>query len=417
MNPYGAVPRALEGTRQTLREIMTDFVSQKLQESKLQLALGEMDLERKALELEGEKERARTAVDLSKLAMEQGYRKERLGLDKKRLAETTRHAKAAETAAEQRLGEQARHAKAMESTAQQRADILQSQEDWLNEAKTPDVWAGELGLSPTQQEIFRSYFPEGTSLSRRDVQEQVKDLKENPVMHFKFRLLGNIDRLEEMGSRLADPDLTAEDKKALEANYDTLYGKTQRLKTLVDYIDQGKTKLTPEQYRDLRDDAMLAWDTLDEGSRERLGGDYKKFEKAYVDDYTDILKKGNLNLKELKRKKTAAKPGTEDVVSAVKLEKKETKQLMDGINEIERVKGAGAADRAFAAIKRFLAQGEKEQAKDFIDIVLGRAARQGAKKEKTERKETSASKETPRREPSLQGGSGAVSNLNQLMIQ
>jgi aconitase B len=68
MNPYGAVPAALEQTRLTLRDIMAGYVNQKIQESKLNLAHKQMEVEARALELEGEKQKAQTEFNLARIA-------------------------------------------------------------------------------------------------------------------------------------------------------------------------------------------------------------------------------------------------------------------------------------------------------------------------------------------------------------
>jgi hypothetical protein len=346
-NVYGAVPRALEGTRQTLREIMSDIAATKSQESKLKLALGELELEKKGLELEGEKERFRTGIDLAKLGMEKGFQESRLGLERESLAEQTRHARALETGEKERIG-----------IERDKAAVLQQEAARLGETKPVEEWAQELGLTPSQQEIWRSYFPEGTTLSRRDVEEQAADIRKNPGIHYKHRLVGDVDRLEALGTQLEDPNLAPADRAALEKQYDDLWRRTKQLDTLVSYIDAGKTKLTPKEFEQIEEGALMNWE-MSEEIQARYGGDYERYKKDYKDDYLKTLNQGVLNMEALRRTK---EPKTGKALST------EDKQaLMDAVNEIHSTHGKSAADTAMNQIRLFVQQGDLDKARQYLE--------------------------------------------------
>ena len=84
-NPYTMVPQALEQTRLTLRDIMNDYVGQKIQESKLKLALAEIGAEREAVQLEGEKQKLVTGLDLARISSRERFRGKQLRLQIKNL--------------------------------------------------------------------------------------------------------------------------------------------------------------------------------------------------------------------------------------------------------------------------------------------------------------------------------------------
>jgi len=299
-NPYTMVPQALEQTRLTLRDIMNDYVGQKIQESKMKLALAEISAEREAIQLEGEKQKLTTGLELGKIASQERFREKQLGFQEQRLAEVTRGRKSAE----ELMGLKA-------ETERKKQEALEGEQKWLNEEKTVEDWAGISGLSPTQKDIFVGSYPAGTTMKRRQVQEQIQDLRKNPVMHFKFGLIGNIDRLESLNEDLKNPDLTPNQKKILESRYDTLYRKTNNMKRLVDYMDKGKKKLTPKELSEIKDEAMLNWEGLSDDVKKGYGNDYRKFEKGFVDDYLDTLSRGSLNLEELKREAGEQETGKE----------------------------------------------------------------------------------------------------------
>jgi len=315
-NPYTMVPQALEKTRLTLRDIMNDYVGQKIQESKMKLTLAQISAEREAIQLEGEKQKLTTGLDLAKLASEERFRGKRLGLEEQRLAEISRGRKATEELTGFRA-----------ETERKKQEALEGEQNWLNEEKTVEDWAGISGLSPTQKEIFLSSYPGGTVMRRRDLHGQIQDLRKNPVMNFKFALLGNIDRLQALNEELKNPDLTPNQKTILEGQYDTLYNRTNNLKRLVDYMDKGKKKLTPKELSEIKEEAMLNWEGLTDDVKKRYGNDYRKFEKGFVDDYLDTLSRGSLNLEELKRKAGKQETGKEDY-----------SDIMDKLNRLEGMK-------------------------------------------------------------------------------
>jgi len=88
MNPYTAVPQALQESRRTLRDIITDMAETRAMQSKLQLAMaqqkGELELAAAKRQMEQEEKAADRALEEEKLASIDRYRKGMLGIyDKK----------------------------------------------------------------------------------------------------------------------------------------------------------------------------------------------------------------------------------------------------------------------------------------------------------------------------------------------
>jgi len=352
INPYGAVPEALRETRLTLRDIMADLLSTKVQESKHKLALAELDAEKKVMELQGEKMRLGAEIDLATVASEKDWREEKMGLETERLAETERH-----------------HI-AMEETDAEKLRLAQGQERYLDEAKKPAEWAGTIGLSKTQKDIFLSYYPDDIPIKRREIMQAVANIRKNPVIHYKYSLLGTIDKLEDIQARLKDPKISPVETAELTTRYDAIYKKASQLKRLVDFIDKNKTKLKPEEMAEIKDDAMAHWETSDDEFKNQYDNNYRDFEKSYIDDYMDILKQSSINLEALKRKPgEKEEPGEKERTKL--LSEKDEKWFADKINEVEKIKGKVAAQATFNAVKRFINQGNLDQAKRLIRIVLG----------------------------------------------
>jgi len=352
-NIYGQVPAALRETRLTLRDIMTDFLGTKTQESKMKLALAQIDAEKQATSLEGEKMKMGHEVNLAEIAAEKDWRTERTGFES------------------QRLGEFTRHHKEIEETEAGKLKMAQSEQDYLNEAMKPSEWASTIGLSKTQRGIFLRYFPDEIPIKRRDITQVRDNIIKNPIIHYKYALLGNIDKLEDMQARLQDPKISPVEKAQLATQYDATYQQVNRLKRLIDFIDKGKTKMTPKDMATLKEDAMEYWETSDDALKTQYGNNYRNFEKAYIKDYMDVLNQGALNLKELKRK-PAAKESPEKEKGMPALSAKDEKWFTDGINKVGKLKGKAAEQATFNAVKRFIKKGDVVQAKRLIRILLGK---------------------------------------------
>jgi len=160
MNPYGAVPAVLEQTRLTLRDIMAGYVNQKIQESKLNLAQKQMEVEARALELEGEKQKAQTEFNLARIAADTARQDKSYDLEQEKFGNSQEMdrlrlplvQKQIETAGVQAQTEKERLGQEKLKT-QQMVDLSQK--------KPWSAWADEAGLTEAQKEIFLDQYATG----------------------------------------------------------------------------------------------------------------------------------------------------------------------------------------------------------------------------------------------------------------
>lgn len=386
MNPYGAVPAALEQTRLSLRDIMAGFVSQKIQESKLSLANKQMDMEARALELDAEKQKAKTAFDLARVARETtsqdrlyeqsqartNLAQKKLDVDKEvRLARIPIESQKADTEA------------ARQRNADLKNRILRDEQLRMNETKTVDEWAKTAGFGSMRRKVWNSnvMFPDGpeTQLTYKQLKDAEAELNKNPVNYYKDYSAQKTDELIEMDKLLKDKTLPSEKREALTKSYNALYRDVAQVQRGINDIYRGKTKFTRQDMEDLRADASYTWkDTLTDKQREAFPGGMQAYIKKYEDDYMQRITQAVNYLDSLRKpgdKKSTGitvdiTPEKKDVKSKNWLGHKDTLWLNDQLNQVEKVKGKAKADEARVKVKEILKTQGLQGAKAYVTQLL-----------------------------------------------
>ena len=398
-NPYTAVPQALEKTRLTLRDIMNDYVGTKVQESKHKLALAELDLETRGLELRGKREERRLGIDLARLTSDQQFREKQLGemtrsreageqFREKQLGEMTRSREAGEQFREKQLALRTRSTEAAERVSELKADALlkqqkriDRQEALLNKEDTYGNWiTGSARLDPDLKKLMEKYTAKeewDRPYSGRQMQEKWELLKTNHPRFFFENVRRNARRrLDDIAAKLKDKNLPMEQRERL--FQEQFLPASRDLETLKMTIGDSKA-ITTKDKEHLEEQAIKM---VENGIAPTYEEAYQKLisiRKAYWDDKSseeDIRK--SLGLKGPERTGKAAGK------LSFKLPEKDEKRFMDKINEIERKYGPEKANRAMQAFIRRTPKAEDlEHGFTLLDTVL--REKQGKKKAKQER--------------------------------
>jgi len=290
---YAPVAHAVQGARQTLRDIMSDYLKNKVDQSRHQLALAELDAQTRLADRQAVLEERKAAADLARAGMETrgleariGLESERVAQGRDRLAETVRRHKALE-----------KHEAAQAKTAAGRLALDQEKLDYAKEQKSPDEWAETLGLTPTMREQFIGLFPEGAMPTRTDVDRIRNYIAKNPALFLGTALIERADVLNALAEQMKAQDLSAEDRAALQKQYDEMLPSFRRLKKVMDWVEAGKTRLSASDINDIRTWAREQWDlALTDAERAQYGGDFKAYEKEAVRDALAMLQDVRANL-------------------------------------------------------------------------------------------------------------------------
>jgi hypothetical protein len=381
MNPYGAVPAALEQTRLTLRDIMAGYVNQKIQESKLNLAQKQMEVEARALELEGEKQKAQTEFNLARIAADTARQDKSYDLEQEKFGHSQEMdrlrlplvQKQIETAGVQAQTEKERLGQEKLKT-QQMVDLSQK--------KPWSAWADEAGLTEAQKEIFLDQYATGDgAVAGTTVARALQNLNSEKPLLYAVTMAGNIDKIKDLDERLrSDVNLTAPEKTALTTERDRLMKQSEYLQLALNAMREKKD-LSVKDYDTLKENATDAWDILADDARASYAGGYRQFEKEYIDYFKQEVNQGIDQLAAL-RKKSTEKPAGEKPPTAeptpktaapkplTQLSTADTKLMVDKLNEIEREVGADAAAKAKDAVMGFIRAGDLQAARDYLDNLL-----------------------------------------------
>jgi hypothetical protein len=383
MNPYGAVPAALEQTRLTLRDIMAGYVNQKIQESKLNLAQKQMEVEARALELEGEKQKAQTEFNLARIAADTARQDKSYDLEQEKFG----HSQEMDRLRLPLVQKQIETAGVQAQTAEKRLEHETYALEKLKEKKPLSAWADEAGLTKSQKEVFMDLY--GTTDGPVDssaLGRALTNLNNEKPLLYSMQWIGNRDKIEDIEKRLADDvNLTAPEKTALTSAGDKLKQQNQFIEVALSTWHSKENKLKPTDIEKIQENAASAWDILSKDARASYAGGYKQYEKEYVEYFKQDVMEGLKQIAELRKKDrekpagekpAGEKPPTEQPGAKKATKPPEvvgtlyTKYLVDRLNEIETYLGADASVQAQTKAMEFIKAGDLRGAQTYLDNLL-----------------------------------------------
>ncbi|MBC2712066.1 MAG: hypothetical protein HGJ94_14100 [Desulfosarcina sp.] len=187
-DPYGAVPRALESTRLTLRDIMADNMAQRTEAGKLRMAMAGITAEK----------------EVSKMANERALSDLQFRHTEARLAGERSAAQQAEAS---------RHNKAMEGVYSRSADVEEARENRLGaeaaEERTPvtrEQAFDRLGIGPMQRQMINSMVPVDKKLPLKAFLNLANAAKEQPRIHGAWMMSKLYDNAEAISKQPPSPE-------------------------------------------------------------------------------------------------------------------------------------------------------------------------------------------------------------------
>ena len=233
-NPYGAVPEALNQTRLSLRDIMSDYLANKVAEGNLMIAQARTENDRSAIEANLEQSRAADTRDLARIAMSADQFNKSYGLQE-------RETSLRETMEPQKLQLDQDRVKIMQAGEARAA----REEARMNQVKTIGDWADQAGIHRGILDM-NGLNPQ-MRVSRRDAETTLNNFRTQIQMHPSLGFIAHGYSLKsdlvDLQNKLSDKTLSKEDRAALQTTYDK---KFQAFKNLDDFIMKEKQ---PDQAR------------------------------------------------------------------------------------------------------------------------------------------------------------------------
>ena len=360
--PYGAelVPQALRETRLTLRDIVSDLLSSKVQESKLKLAVGQMGVEREGMALEAEKLRQVGLADVAEAAFKTRRAEKEIGLREAINTETGRHniamEKVAETGAEASLKRAA--------TEEEKQALIKQQWDYMNTPVPNEKIISEYGLMPTQGGIVAKKYPKG--LTRTQAEKEVNNLMKNPALFHMFALLGDIDQRDQLAEQLQNPNISPDERDLVEKQYDHLLRKIGQKKNLVQWFYGDQQTFTAKELKERKEELRYAWDSeLPQQVKDKYRN-YQAFEKSMIEeDIKQLIAAGSANLDKLIGPLQKDKPGEE---KAPVLKPADEKEFMDKLNRLEKMdRNVTNVEMIQNKVRELIKAGKTEEARKLLD--------------------------------------------------
>jgi len=236
-NPYGAVPEALKETRMTLRDIMQDYLANKVTESNLEIARAKADVERASVEADIQKAGMMNTLSLARLAQEANQFQQNYGLQERQVA-------LEEQTKPQQIWAQQEQARASMKTAEARAQevgLIAAEQARKNQIVT----LGQLG---NERNIPKVYFTANgidpnTRLRRADGEEMMKIIgakfAQDPALMTKFNQFGIREKMLELQDKMADPTIPTDQKTIMNQQYNKLKEQFQSLEVLSNELKKG----------------------------------------------------------------------------------------------------------------------------------------------------------------------------------
>lgn len=223
-NPYGAVPEAMNNTRLSLRDIMQDYLANKVTESNLEIAKAKTEVDRGAIEANLEQARMSNTRDLAGLAQREYQFDQNLN----QTAEQFRQNHQLNTEKFQAdKSAQDRQIKIMEAENARK----NREEARMNEVRTIGDWATRAGLG--RGVLDMNGLDPNMKMSRRDAAQALESwqimVKSHPAMGFMAHGYNLKSDLQDLQAKLSDPNLAAADKEALQKTYDKKFKQFQYL--------------------------------------------------------------------------------------------------------------------------------------------------------------------------------------------
>jgi hypothetical protein len=301
MNPYGAVPEALKETRLSLRDIMGDFLQNKVLEGRINLEKSKAETETALVGAGIERERLTNLRDLSRMRMTQEMHDEdalrqegqfgrNLALQTKGQEDTSRIAGAQLKVSQGHLD--------VSRTAEQRAGREEARK---NEVRSAGDWVEAAGMSKGLLD-FLGVDP-NTKMKRADAENVYTTLqstmKSNPSLAFMAHGYSLKADLQGLQAQLAAPGITPEQAAPLRAQYDKKMRLFQNLDQLI------MAEKTPDQAK------IVAEARKSYTENPQLAEKYPTFEK-FLDTFTANVTKARSvfqdDIKKLRTGEGAATP-------------------------------------------------------------------------------------------------------------
>ncbi len=256
-NPYGAVPEALKETRMTLRDIMQDYLANKVAESNLEIAKAKADVERASVEADIQKASMMNTLSLARLAQEANQFQQNYGLHE-------RQVKLEEQTKPQQIWAQQEQARASMKTAEARAQevgLIAAEQARKNQIVT----LGQLG---NERNIPKVYFTANgidpnTRLRRADGEETMKligqKFAQDPALMTKFHQYSIRDKILELQEKMVDPTIPPDQKTIMNQQYNKLKEQFQSLEVLSNELKKGdNSALIPHIVKYVQDNPATA---------------------------------------------------------------------------------------------------------------------------------------------------------------
>jgi hypothetical protein len=228
INPYGAVPNALRETRLSLRDIMQDYMANKVAESNLQIAKAKADVERGSIEANLEQARMTDLREVARIAQAGQQFEKNYGLHE-------RETSLRERIEPERIGLERDRVNILKSEDARKA----REEGRMSQVRTIGEWADLAGINRGILDMYG--INPGVKISRRDAELSLKNFADLVRQHPSLGLMAHGFSLKsdllDLQTKLADPGLTAEEKTALRATYDK---KFPQFENLDDFIMKEK---------------------------------------------------------------------------------------------------------------------------------------------------------------------------------
>lgn len=245
-NPYGAVPEALKETRLTLRDVMGDYLQNKILEGRMNLETKKAETETALVQADMKKSELADLRDLSKMRMSREIETERQTQQNQQFQQThdlqqtgqdiqARQFGKTYSLQEQELEQRRLAQEASNKIAGRQVAVSEREQATMNETKTAAEWA-QLTGKPAGVLTFLNIDP-NMKITRRDA----KDLKDSLDVTFKaypaleYVVQGQQLKSELTGlqTQLKEPGLPPEKRTVIQAAYDKKLTHFKNLDTLI----------------------------------------------------------------------------------------------------------------------------------------------------------------------------------------
>ncbi len=392
-NPYGAVPEALKETRLTLRDVMSDFLQNKVLEGRMTLEKTRAETETALVNAGIEKDRLANLRDMAHLKLTRDLHDEEAtrqagqfqltyGLQdaaqkfQNLQADRSYNLQEKGQALQEKTQTEANVIAGRHATVAESAEARQAREEARkNETKTAAEWVQAAGMSPGLLEFLG--VSANMQIKRVDAENLYHTLsatfKSNPSLGLTAHGYGLKADLTAMQTQLKDPKLDPAKKTALKTAYDAKLRQFENLDQLI------MAEKTPDQAKIVQAARQTYADSP------QLQTEHPNFDQFLKDFQKDVSQARSVFHEDIKKlKNTSAMTPADEAAAEARIKEKVVKldaglsprDKVVVVDMLKRAKEKGTWSQAEPAIDRLLAAENARKKDKQTAVSLPAAARQ-----------------------------------------